>query len=1158
MQTNRKALERKIAVCSRRMKLSVNPSREFSLLIGQFPTSQFISVAHEIKKDESLHAPVFGILFPRNYCDIFNIVDGVSPLADAYVFDWISAELRVHAKEINEFIEKEEAIYQLLFAGKASEALIALDNLEESHGLSLWSIETRFSLLEISEGVESHKIYYEKIVNECKTNNSGFLECFVNYFSYKAEKNVTVERYQVSLSKSFPASGKDAVNSINQLLSFALCFYGTTRFDDIGDLLTYVRTSSLIDRYLWVVRCIQLSLIDEKLKKFQKNLIEILIKISGPVKDSRLNNLLIACNSANFDVTEKIHASQVEYLKIFDAYTKGDYLTSATADISIYPMLSERISITEIKARARTRISKDDDQFDEIFNYKKLEYLYSKVLFKGDDSEIAAASLLKYTYMFQHAPWSAEIFSFLMRELKHSLDPDLSRYSLIGDLCGSSFNPRLLVNFKFNINNNSFYKQYTKNISYQLLDIAQHGNDAAIERIAALIPEHRVSKHRAQVAMRQGLIQSAISPLKELLTSIHVLDQQDAIELLAQCIIKWNEPIDSVAAITKQIAARNAYRARVPVAAFLTALERIRDTGNSSSDVYLSIAVLKDLEYKEGKKVSDTSRSIGCDDLLDDCGVARPSELKNKSDSLDKQLLIYFLKNIAIPSVLDSHITYKMPLDIENERVKICQWLVELDDTSKGIYIDEIAKITQQQYLRKNINSVEQSKIHVDIEGVKNAVYSEGKDLYIRFQSLPQTRNDQMLLLISSMTEIRGKKIQLIMPPNERSSALLQFFMFVRDRFVSSNEFGLDVYLSVGVRHSTLEKQLRSVFEIHKLITQRNNEGEYSENIHWKPLHNTLEMAKQLKFQDALALCSKKIDATIEKLKNKWIQIRTEQKDTDGVFDFRFTTKELFHLHEILPTTSLEDATVIIINTLWKRTDICLDILREKISKDLVKELTDELDQLSRALIDIGDPLDPRLSGAIAMARTEIQTEINRTAEWFKRSARPIPGDYYLNDSIEVALTMVNRCYPNRLIELERKNSSNNLKMRGESFVNLVNIFHIALDNIQEHCELTQISKIPVKIDYRTSSDTLYFKLTNPHSIPHEKLHSKKERINTLLNQAKASNLTEQVKSEGGSGFLKIAKTVKIDLKGEVDISANINKDHYDFSLTMREARIFR
>lgn len=57
--------------------------------------------------------------------------------------------------------------------------------------------------------------------------------------------------------------------------------------------------------------------------------------------------------------------------------------------------------------------------------------------------------------------------------------------------------------------------------------------------------------------------------------------------------------------------------------------------------------------------------------------------------------------------------------ELYEERIKICQILIELDSRNHDIYSNQIKEYTAKLFINKKMSEIEQSKIYVDIEGIK-------------------------------------------------------------------------------------------------------------------------------------------------------------------------------------------------------------------------------------------------------------------------------------------------------------------------------------------------------------------------------------------------------------------------------------------------------
>src|SRR5207253_2252884 len=160
---------------------------------------------------------------------------------------------------------------------------------------------------------------------------------------------------------------------------------------------------------------------------------------------------------------------------------------------------------------------------------------------------------------------------------------------------------------------------------------------------------------------------------------------------------------------------------------------------------------------------------------------------------------------------------------------KVCRMLLEMDPEYAESYRTEIKDILRRLMIQKRIREIEQSKIFVDVEGLKNKLKKTMKESFSRYLSFlksnvqPSTQSDvKDAIQLASLGSL-DKLIKLSLPENEVTDIFQRMVVEFRDQFVSSTEHGLDGYLSVRIRHGTLEGQLRRPLEAANLITQRDS-----------------------------------------------------------------------------------------------------------------------------------------------------------------------------------------------------------------------------------------------------------------------------------------------------------------------------------------------
>lgn len=72
---------------------------------------------------------------------------------------------------------------------------------------------------------------------------------------------------------------------------------------------------------------------------------------------------------------------------------------------------------------------------------------------------------------------------------------------------------------------------------------------------------------------------------------------------------------------------------------------------------------------------------------------------------------------------------------------------------------------------------------------------------------------------------IRDKQEKIILYENDSDRVLRKLINNIRDAFVSSNEYGLDGYLSLNIRHGAISDALRTPLSKHGLLAIYDSES---------------------------------------------------------------------------------------------------------------------------------------------------------------------------------------------------------------------------------------------------------------------------------------------------------------------------------------------
>jgi tetratricopeptide (TPR) repeat protein len=536
------------------------------------------------------------------------------------------------------------------------------------------------------------------------------------------------------------------------------------------------------------------------------------------------------------------------------------------------------------------------------------------------------------------------------------------------------------------------------------------------------------------------------------------------------------------------------------------------------------------------------------DNFLSAHGCKRPTDLLSMASIFPLPLLTYFLSRVCIQKVMAGSFHFTGTAELENERLQILQHLCRTNPANRPAYSEEIDQITQRLFIRRGIQKLDEGKIFVDVLGIRRTgekLLAENFRRYLDISSLKgiealrllDTNITKVVLTTPDGHHVPEQKIDIDKLEAEGVRVIFRshyalfkdLFIDVRDRFISSSEYGLDSYLSVRIRHGTLQGQLRSRFEAFHLLTQKNADtGEYQRNTYWETKLPTCTLEEKEFIQALLAALSRDIDDLTRRLKDDVIQVRTESRNPNGLFDFRFDDESLAHMfsEEFESITSFAEFMDKVFATLWSRTEEGCARMRDFMSHGLKSEFVHCLTKLQT---DLRSHLQPgaasNLLAAIANGLTAVQNECDRIARWFT-----LPGGTFeaftLYEIMSVCVASVNNVNPE--VQISPKIDMDSRPITGSFFPSFFDILRAVLDNALRHSGFTGTAP-QVSITGRIVEDKIVIRMQNsiaPHVREKDPAQILSDRIAAIRSRA----VSDEIKREGGTGYVKIAKILEYDL----------------------------
>jgi hypothetical protein len=1107
--------------------------------IKSFQRNEIGKYCREFLQHSELQKLYKTLLFPRTLEDmcVGNVPNVISVEKELL---WYAYILKHFKTELVNFVALKEQFEEYQLLGNYEKSIEILDTIFKKFGYSFWLFENNFNLRYDLRTESEAGAYIESIYNNPN------IDVITRFFT-----RLTHLRRDIShTAHSFERLVKERTNNqkLNDYLHFRLCILGSEEVTKFEHILLYEGNSSLIDRYLTFVTVCKSILSNPKFNALVpsvRSALNILGDIEG--ENNLTNTLRYLGSSPNLGINE----SQTELKNILDLYCEGRHKEIAETIKNNRSTLKPKgehlvlyaTSIARLPEVERAKYLVENSFFDKI--------ICNLVAITLREPNLVEASnyIRKIAISYSSTTWSTFLVSFLELNRRtidskfanankkfcfFSLSPINPRIALLFDDAADSieFLTTLATTFG-NSSSLSFYKT-----------VIFHVTDTPF--LSHKFPSEKVMLYRARKFLENGDHKNAALLFSDLLTSSDLVVKYESCDGAARSLI-WQNQIEKAAEISANAYIENPRL--LDSLPFQLLYERIENLTFSEIGKNLAVSICLDGFSKVNKKNIERLQYSAYEDFLSSQEVDRPSQLIKKTSHLPPQLQ-HFIMDICIPRIMDSSTVFKSTKEIEDERILICQQIMQLNPNLSADCATEISAIKKNQYLRERKAEVEQSKIYVNIEGLKKQATSDLGDLYQVYQFLQREETfDHLVKQI--MKQIRtsspSEKLSIFIPPAARFSVLLQLVEAVRNEFVSSSSFGLDGYLSVRIRHGILAGHIRASLEGEKLITRKNEHNLYDNNEHWGArLEDAIvEMSG---FHKEMSNFSAKIDGVIENLKSKIIQVRSSIH-TEGFFNFEIKRSDLVEIEKKLShETSFSEFLDVVFDLLWRITEENLGHIRSYIEKEVKVEIDRcFLDLLGYANIEMGKlPNDTSLKEfevSVKKARTQMSVDLDRIIAWFVMPRESAVSDYELQDPFEVASETVKLIHPNLKLNFAAPNEAK-LRMIGETFKPFCDISNILFENIATHAGLADNS-INVALKVERIGDAITLSLKN--NVSNECLQKVESIIRDLEKRLNSSENFDRVRTEGGSGLFKIRKMLKVDLNSEPTFKLSLLKAEREF-----------
>lgn len=541
------------------------------------------------------------------------------------------------------------------------------------------------------------------------------------------------------------------------------------------------------------------------------------------------------------------------------------------------------------------------------------------------------------------------------------------------------------------------------------------------------------------------------------------------------------------------------------------------------------------------------------EDVLDIAEVEYPSDaIERLLSELPPAIAINFLENVCVPQVMDTVPVGSSTEDLLTERIRILSALRSMILESSISVIGRIEGSAERYELEmKNVAtylavtsemaSLDQSRVYVDTEGLRLRLGTTLNDDFQRFRRFAalDIRLDRDLDKLRQLLSEQFPDVTVVdlneltrALTSESDRALSKMLVHIRDGFAVSHEFGLDGYLSGGIRHGNLEFHLREPFLKGDLLGTLRSDGGFEPP---KLAKTVAELCRDPNLgkciQDAFHQLARNLQGVIDEVLMKWVQVDLDASRPEAFFQLSLTQVNARVLEpELRKASSLEEFIGICIRYWWTVIDDNLHKARERIKDDLHERLIALLRDLETCCCTVIDvqPIQQILRDQIGTVADALATAITKLAEWFHRPTTSATEDVEATTAVDVCLKLLGGMFPKMEIQPTVNVVPSSAKLARREFKHWVDIMHALFVNAAEHGGETEICKLTVNWHFDADRILLTVKNILGKGIDQEKIDAKLEKSRLRMEETAALS---RVSTEGSSGLIKVIKYARNDLR---------------------------
>jgi hypothetical protein len=1051
--------------------------------------------------------------------------------------NWLSALFFNVADDLLLFIALKTDFELRFIAGDYERSQSSLDQIKEKFGLSVWFIENQIALLQRWKGLDAQKEFSKTISATGRGKLAGVTSYWV---SQRNEDNTIFSRFKSRLERGIEQWKVD--ESVRDAYAILL---GVRTFDELPDskassALGSLASSSLVDAYTSFILAFETMFMSPQWPQASGVLAAIAARL--PATDTRVRNI-VALLERRID---SLPALGTEIVDSIAADTAVPNLANLPSEIAAF------VDVAYVKSRISDEISLPWNPGTPAHDiYDLVDAAIIRPV--GFDSKIDQGA--KLVANLRHLNISAALHGFLV-----SQNPEcpmaVPSPAILFFINSAKIHPWHSMALPGTVYAETLRTKFSESTFAKDFVSAVEGTLDASG--SWCVPLREVA---AKKQLTLDAPETALGYLNVNLLDAEDLERQRLAPLLTVALLRSGSFEKAIAACASACAIDIDLASMMP----LRGLVDEAKPGRGQLTDHLSLAVLLNI-YLEHFPDDDVFQlmQFAYEDFISSRGVERPSELIGKHAVGETARLIYFLRNVAVPEVMDvSFWLFKSSRDTQTERIAVCSALIELDPFYEDDYRDEIKERTKLLSIQDGLEDVDRSRVYVNLPKLGRWAEAELREGFERYQALLKagvTADDpgEFDKALKEFSSGRGTLDRFAdYPADESGQLLLDMFNSIAEKYLHDSDIGLDSYLSMRIRHGSLAGHIRGPLEEQGLLAVRDQGTNQYRMLRRPSVADGINRAEWEQARSCVETFSREFDAIIDRLAKEQLQIMGLAKPK-GLFAFDPAPLIIYFIRaHVDKGSTLPEFLAKVFDALGVYLTLSLQNVRKFITGDFSNEIERCIDRF-RASLDqnVSSALRSELQELLGRVSPELQASIERVASWFAPDAENERRALRTMEQIvDIAVEATNNAH--RGFEPEITTDIEDLGLQAnETFIEYTDILFTILDNIYRHSGLDTRPKINISI---TSDGDIQLNESAPIKIsvsntiaPESKTAASERKLDRIRAQIESGDYRALSKLEGGTGFLKLKRIVALDPRQTLQFGYRSNDPEFFVDITMQ------